>query len=203
MDVDARRSPRKRVHLRVEFPRAQDFVEQYAENLSSGGVFVRGAEGLSQFEQVTIKLALPGLGAFELQAEVIHVIPRDQAGARGPGIGFAIRVAPPGFDDALTGYLVRLGNRANMTVFVDGEPWRELVSDAGYHVAAVPDAPGELASVIARESSVAGVLVPTNEAADYAAALAGAGKDMLVIAVDGSTSVEAVLDRLDGALAPA
>lgn len=197
MAADARRSPRQRVRLRVEFARAQDFVEQYAENLSAGGLFVRGAEGLVPMQMIVLKLALPGLGTFEVQAQVMHVLSQ---GAGGPGVGLAIRKAPVGFDDALTGYLLRLGNRKDVIVLVTGSPWRETIVDAGYSIAPLPKDPARVPAAVEAIERLAGIVVPEGDAAAVRDALRGTGKDSLVIAVADTTAIETVLDRLDGAL---
>ncbi len=195
---DARKSPRRRVHLRVEFARAREFVEQYAENLSSGGLFVRGIDGLSSGEEVSINITLPGLGTFTVQAEVAH----QRATGGAPGVGFAIRSAPLGFADALAAYLLRLGRRADMVVFVDESPWCGAIADAGYRVEPVPAPQDVAAALAARDAQVAGIVAPRDLAAELAAALASSGKDSLVISLSAASDVGALLDRLDDALAP-
>ena len=199
---DARRYPRQRVHLRVKFLRACDFVEQYAENLSAGGVFIAGAEGLALGDEVTLELELPGFGSYSVVASAAHVVTAAQATtSRRQGIGFEIRKGPPGFKEALMTYLTRLGRRAEMIVLVSQDPWRELIAEAGYGVWPLPHPQG-LVSVIAMcESPIAGIVVPAALESMYASALAFIGRDSsTVIPVEPGDEPEPVLERLDTSL---
>lgn len=186
------------MHLRVSFQRARDFVEQYAENLSAGGLFVRGATRLALREQVTLELDLPGHGAFAVTAEVAHVVPPGDP-HRAPGVGLSLVTKPPGFDDALTAYLMRLGRRPDAKVFVSHDPWRSLLADAGYHVLDLPP-PHQLVQVLGDTAAV-GLLAPEDLAEQYRAALAFLGEDgSLVIPLHPKLPVEPVLAWLDDKL---
>lgn len=199
MTIDARRFPRKRVHLQVAYRKARDFVQQYAENLSAGGMFIRDADGLALRDEVTIELTLPGHGAYTVVAEVAHVVGADDPARRHVGVGLQIKHGPPGFQDALNAYLLRLGRRAAATVFVDVEPWRELIADAGYRVAPLPP-PHGLITVIGDASAV-GILAPQELVESYAAALAFLGGDhTTVIPVHPKLPLDPVLAWLDDKL---
>lgn len=196
MGADARKSPRSRVHLRVTFRGARDFVEQYAENLSAGGLFVRDVKGLRVRERVTLALELPGHGAYAVEAEVAHVAGPEHAR---PGVGLQLVVTPPGFQQALETYLLQLGRRADAKVFVDAEPWRSLLAEAGYQVLPLPP-PTQLVRLIGDTAAV-GVLPPVAAAEPYRGALAFLGLEgSLVIPIDDRVPVEPVLAWLDSNL---
>jgi Tfp pilus assembly protein PilZ len=202
MSDSRRRHPRQRVHLSVRFQRARDFVQQYAENLSAGGVFVAGDFDLPMHEEVTLEIELPGHGAYTVHGIVAHLIRPGQAvKGRGAGIGIEIREGPPGFKDALAAYLARLGHRAMKIVLVSIEPWREIVADAGYGVWPLPHPQG-LVSVIAMcEQPIAGIVVPQGLESLYASALAFIGRDSSsVIPVDPDDEADPVVARLDESL---
>ncbi|MBS1117781.1 MAG: hypothetical protein H6Q90_9 [Deltaproteobacteria bacterium] len=198
MGIEARQYPRKRVHLRVGYHRALDFVEQYAENLSAGGMFIRDATGLALRDEVALELDLPGHGTFSVVAEVAHVGPPDPTtGTR--GVGLQLRKGGPGFADALNEYLMRLGRRTEATVFVDIEPWRQLIVDAGYRVEPLPP-PHALVGLIGDHTAV-GILAPDDVAQRYRSALAFLGEDgSLVIPVHAKLPVSPILAWLDDKL---
>lgn len=187
-----RRYPRHKVHLKVSYGRAIDFVEQYADTLALGGMFIRGATELAAGDEVSITLELPGSGAFTVKAECRYVI------ADGPkgGAGFQITSGPPGYVDLLSGYLLRLGRRKDAVVFVDAEPWRTLIREAGYNVEALP-APAELARIFA-ELRLLAIMPPLAQADDYDAALQAHGVDSsLLIPIHAELPVDPVLAWLD------
>jgi hypothetical protein len=101
------------VHLSVRYEVAAEFRREYADNLSRGGLFIRGGSGLARRREVDVAIELPGLGEFHVQAEVMHVIGADEAAELGrtAGAGLSIAHAPDGFQAALAQYLERLGRR--------------------------------------------------------------------------------------------
>ena len=113
-----RSSARFRVHLSVRYEIAHEFVREYAENLSRDGLFITGAQDLELLQEVAVEIGLPGFQSFRVRAEVAHIFDEEHAAPLGrvAGAGLAITRAPPGFQDALTGYLHRLGKRADATV---------------------------------------------------------------------------------------
>jgi len=190
--VDARKYPRSRVHLRVSYKRGDRLVEKFAENLSAGGLFLRNAEGLAQGDVVAIEIELPRHGVFRVNAEVRHAL-------TSAGVGMQLRSPPAVFASALAAYLKRLEQRTSAKVFVDADPWRQLLSEAGYEVLPLP-APTELVGVIGDARAV-GLLVPEAAAEQYQSALGFLGADSsLVIAIHPKLPVEPLLALLDDKL---
>jgi Tfp pilus assembly protein PilZ len=198
-----RRAARYRVHLQVRYEAAADFVREYAENLSRGGLFIRRARGLARHRDVMVELELPGFGSYQVRAEVVHVITPEMAAEHGraAGAGLAIREAPDGFEEALSNYLVRLGRRADSLLLAADEPLGRLLVAAGYQVAPVasPETLGEaLAAQRGGEARLVGVVVPSAEIEAYRLA-AGDAAD-LVIAMDEPRQIDEVLVALDAGL---
>jgi hypothetical protein len=190
------------VHLSVRFARAREFVIEYAENLSQGGLFVKGAGSLGALEEVDVEIDLPGAGTYTVKAEVAHTI--DAATAtrlgRSAGAGLAITESPPGFTDALQAYLQRLGRRADVMVMVTDETFGLLLAAAGFQVATAPE-PDQLAAAIAHsEVPVAGVVVSRGQAPDYQQATTAAGAGDVVVTMDSTEDFERVLEWLDNEL---
>lgn len=192
MYENERRYPRHKVHLKVSYGRAVDFVEQYADTLALGGMFIRDATDLAVGEEVSVTLELPGSGTLTLKAEVRYVL------ATGPkrGAGMQITSGPRGYVDQLSGYLLRLGRRADAAVFVDAEPWRTLIRESGYLVSPLPP-PSEIVRIFSDLRLVA-IMPPIALADDYDAALhAHGGDSSLIIPIHPELPVEPVLAWLD------
>src|SRR5215213_8007503 len=103
MGIDQRKHPRYGVHLAVRYTNAEQFVADYVENLSAGGLFIAGADQLPLMTETDVHIELPGQGEWIVRAKSVFVI--DEAAAakmgRKAGAGFEIQTKPPGFDDAL------------------------------------------------------------------------------------------------------
>ncbi len=202
MEPVRRRAARYRVHLSVRYETAADFVREYAENLSKGGLFIRRARGLARHRDVMVELELPGFGAYQVRAEVVHVISPEMAAEHGraAGAGLAIREAPDGFEEALANYLHRLGRRADSLVLAAAEPAARLLVAAGYQVAAVssPDSLGDALAAQAADARLVGVVVPGAEVDPYR--LAAADNAELVVAMDEPRQIDEVLVQLDARL---
>ena len=181
---------------------AREFVVEYAENLSNGGMFIKGAEHLSPLESVSIEVTLPGFGTYAIKGEVAHVLTAEMASmyGRAAGVGIAITQAPADFNDALRRYLHRLGKRADHAVLVYAEHLRTLLAHTGYQVAATPEAAELSAAIVHSEHPVIGVIVPVVEVARYAAAAAAAGAGNIVIPMTSEQELAVVLERLDAEL---
>lgn len=202
MEPVRRRAARYRVHLSVRYETAADFVREYAENLSKGGLFIRRARGLTRHRDVMVELELPGYGAYQVRAEVVHVITPEMAAEHGraAGAGLAIREAPDGFEEALSNYLLRLGRRADSLVLAAGEPASRLLVAAGYQVVPVasPDGLGDALAGHDHEARLVGVVVPGAEVDPYR--LAAADHADLVVAMDEPQQIDQVLVQLDARL---
>lgn len=190
--------PRYLVRLAVRFVEARDYVLEYAENLSRGGLFVAGAQHLDPLEEVTIRVDLPGFGAYEVECRVAHTLSEERAAKLGrrPGAGFAIMSAPEGFEEALSQYLLVLGRRRDATVVVAEEGAAELLAAAGYRVERVPGPEALVAAVDAMPKPLA-VVVPQAEASAYRAALAATPVADLVVAIGDEGPTDALLNALD------
>lgn len=199
---DGRRSDRFRVRLAVRYERAAEFVREYAENLSAGGLFVAGATDLQPLDEVLVEIDLPGLGTYRVTVEVAHVLDAATAAraGRSAGAGMSIRKAPPNFERALSTYLQRLGSRADHLVLVESALLRQALGAAGYGVEAAPD-PGGLVTTIARlEQPVLRVVVGPSGAPYYRDAAAKAGDDELILVWDDPADLDGVLTALDALL---
>jgi hypothetical protein len=176
------------VHLRVSYKRGDQVVEKFAENLSKGGMFLNHAEDLVVGELVQIEIELPKHGVFRVNADVKHVI--------SGGAGLQLKSPPGAFATVLAAYLARLDGRTTAKVFVDGEPWRRLLTEAGYRVLPLPP-PNALVQVVGDARTV-GLLAPPDAVEAYRSALAFLGHERsLVLAVDDQLPVEPVLVWLD------
>lgn len=177
---------------------AADFVREFAENLSRGGMFIRGARGLARRRDVVVELDLPGYGVFEVMAEVAHVVSDAVAAEQGraAGAGLAIRESPAGFDDALSGYLARLSRRADSIVLAEGEAAR-LLQAAGYQVRPI-ESPERLgAQVDGCDRQLIGVVVPDGRIAEFAAAARGTHAAELLVPMRPERPIDEVLAMLD------
>jgi Tfp pilus assembly protein PilZ len=196
---ERREHPRHRVHLSIRFGQANEFVQQFADNLSQGGLFVPGDHRLKPEEEIDAEIDLPGLGTFRVRAKVAHQIaPKaaSQSGGRA-GVGLKITRAPEGFQNALNAYLRRLGQRKKTIVFARDAACAAVLHEAGYQVAPVP-APIKLAAAIDSSTArVVGVVVPPPDLDDYAAAAASIGMGNLAIAMHSPAELDIVLALLD------
>jgi len=68
---EQRRDHRYRVHIGVKYGIAEQFVADYAENLSIGGLFIEGAHNLQLYERVEFEIDLPGLGHWRVVAKTV------------------------------------------------------------------------------------------------------------------------------------
>ncbi len=194
-----RKGARYLVHLSVRYGSAREFVEEYATNLSAGGLFIRGAYDLEPLTPITVEISLPGFRSFRVHAQIVHVITPEMAAASGhqPGAGVAITQRPEGFDAAMTEYLQRLGRRRDHLVFASDEACRKLLEDAGYQTAPAPPA-ADLGSVIAgSDFPVLGVVVARAQESAYTAAAAAAGIPGAVRSIDYLEELDDLLTELD------
>ena len=74
MGVEQRRHPRYGVHLAVRYTNAEQFVTDYVENLSTGGLFIAGANQMPLFTETDVDIELPGQGSWKVRAKSVFII---------------------------------------------------------------------------------------------------------------------------------
>ena len=201
MSIEQRRHPRYGVHLAVHYANAEEFVTDYIENLSTGGLFIGGANRLPLFTETDVQVELPGQGSWTVRAKTVFII--DDAAAaqigRKAGAGFEIVTKPPGFDDALLGYLLRLGRRRDHAVMVGEIPGKELIVDAGYRVIPL-ESEDEVAIALANDDAkIVAIIVQASLVGPYRDRLGEKGKS-LVFPASGADDVVDILARIDSLL---
>ena len=201
MGAEQRRYPRYGVRLSVRYTNAEQFVNDYVENLSAGGLYISGANQLPLHSETDIFIELPGQGTWTVRAKSTFIIDEEAAAKSGrkPGAGFEIVTKPPGFDDALLGYLLRLGRRREHAVMVGEVPGIELIRDAGYRVIPL-ESEDEVAFALANDDAkIVGVIVPSSQVQTYRDRLGDKGK-ALVLAAASDDDVVDILARIDSLL---
>lgn len=201
MGIEQRRHPRYGVHLSVRYTNAEQFVADYVENLSVGGLFIAGAHRLPLSTETAVAVELPGQGEWTLRAKSVFVI--DEAAAarmgRKAGAGFEITEKPPGFDDALLGYLLRLGRRRDHAVMVGEVPGVDLITDAGYRVIPL-ESEDEVAIALANDDAkIVAIIVQSSLATPYRDRLGEKGKS-LVFPANSVDDIVDILARIDSLL---
>jgi hypothetical protein len=173
-------------------------VSDYVENLSVGGLFIVGANQMPLFTETDVQIELPGQGSWTVRAKSVFLVDATAAEASGrkAGAGMEILDKPPGFDDALLGYLLRLGQRRDHSIMVGGVPGVKLIEDAGYRVIGLE--PPQIAAALADDPLVklVGVLVPPDRVQEYREGLGSRGND-LVYAVKSENEIADFLARID------
>jgi len=182
MSIEQRKYPRYGVRLGVRYATASEFVNDYVENLSQGGLFIAGAK-LEMFQITTVQIELPGSGNWTVTAKAVFIL--DEATAekmqRRPGIGLEMIEKPSGFEDALLGYLLRLGRRRDHELIVGDVPGASFFSDAGFRVVPVGATKTALAAIVRPEDPEPEVSCP-------------------VFRVGHVAQLRDILERLDGLL---
>ena len=200
MSNDGRR-PRRRAQLKVVYRTSREFVTQYADYLSAGGMFVKDATGLVREEEVEVEVELPGHGTYTLVAEVMHVVPPNDPGLLPAGVGLQLRPDSNGFATAVDAYLLRLGHRGKTRVLVELEPWRQQLVDAGYVVR--PLVPVNRLVSLLDGSGPIGIVVASQDAAAYSTELRFLGETRsTVVAMHPKLPFGPLLTWLDDRLLP-
>ena len=198
---EQRRYPRYGVHLAVRYTNAEQFVTDYVENLSAGGLYIAGAHQLAMLTETRVEIELPGQGTWTVGAKSVFVIDEQAAAKMGrlPGAGFEILDKPPGFDDALLGYLLRLGRRRDHVVMVGEVPGIQLIGEAGYRVIALESEDEVAFSLANDDAKIIAIIVPPALVSAYRNRLGERGKE-LVFPASGAADIVDVLARIDSLL---
>lgn len=200
MGIEQRRYPRYGVHLAVRYANAEQFVNDYVENLSIGGLYLAGAHTLPLLTETDVVIELPGQGSWTVRAKSVFIIDENAARTSGrrAGAGMEITTKPPGFDDALLGYLLRLGQRRDHSVMVGDIAGIRVITDAGYRVIAL-EAPEEAAKLVDDLLvKLIAVLVPTDQVDHYMVGMGASAS--LVIGIKSEGEMPDVLARIDSLL---
>jgi hypothetical protein len=199
--IEQRKSPRYGVHLAVRYTNAEQFVTDYVENLSEGGLFIAGAHKMPLLTETDVSIELPGQGAWNVRARSVFIIDANAAKVSGrtAGAGMAIIGKPPGFDDALLGYLLRLGQRRDHSVMCGDVTGTRVITDAGYRVIPL-ESPEEAVRLVGDPLvKLVAVLVPPDQVDLYMTRM-GHPAASLVIGVRNETDMPDVLARVDSLL---
>jgi uncharacterized protein (TIGR02266 family) len=112
-DESRRAFPRVPTQFAVRFATVQDFVLEYAANISAGGVFVHSNDPPPMNSVVRVEMELPGGGPpVPARAMVVHRVTPEEAQAKGtlPGMGVQFMDADDEFrrriDQAIDGILL-------------------------------------------------------------------------------------------------
>lgn len=180
----------------VRFATAAEFVTEYAENLSAGGLFLRNGHELEPLSQIQVQLDLPGYGSFEVTAKVAHVMDAATAARfkRDPGAGMQLIEVPDGFEEALMGYLARLGKRRDCLLLIEEDECIELCEGAGYRVEKT--GMGSVTEQVLTETILA-LIVAKEQGPMYREMLAVSPRQVPVIGCQCPLDGEALLVELD------
>jgi len=200
--VEQRRHPRYATRLAVRYSNAEQFVTDYVENLSAGGLFIAGAHQLPISTETDVQVELPGQGSWTVRAKVQFLVDPTAALATGrkAGAGMQIISKPPGFDDALLGYLLRLGRRRDHAVMVgEGVIGAPLFVDAGYRVLPL-ESEDEVAFALANgDAAIVAIVLSPSLVQAYQDRLGERGKTVVFSAVS-IEDVHDILARIDSLL---
>lgn len=199
---DKRKHPRFGVRLAVRYTNAEQFVTDYVENLSEGGLFIAGAHQLPMGSESDVSVQLPGQGDWTVRAKVVFLIDPDAAliTGRKPGAGMEIQSKPPGFDDALLGYLLRLGRRRDHAVMLgEGVIGAQLFADAGYRVQPL-ESEDEVAFALANgDAAIVAIVLPPTQVQQVRDRLGERGKEVVFSATT-IDDIHDILARIDSLL---
>lgn len=183
--------------LAVRFVSATEFVTEYAENLSAGGLFIRHAHKLEPLSEITVHIDLAGFESFKVKARVAHVMDEELAEKMGrtAGAGLQLTEVPTGFEEALVGYLARLGRRRDFIVLTENPACLHMLSEAGFRVAET--APGSVTEQSLGEPTTLAVVVDKSASAMYRDVLSVSPRPIPVIGCYFEVDEEPLLAELD------
>lgn len=104
---ELRRGPRFSVVLDVEFKSEADFSQEYATNISKGGIFVRTGQKLETGATVGVKIKLPNGQLLQAVGIVSHRVDHPDSG----GVGVKFSENDAAFKTFLERYVASLSNR--------------------------------------------------------------------------------------------
>ena len=182
---------------RVVLSAKSEDVEHYVENLSRGGLYLRGLEQLEPGDAVEVELELPGAYCFLIRCRVAYVLadPAATACGRQPGAGLQIVESDPGFDDALEYFLHQLGRRSDFVVMASDPECRRMIQEAGYQARPAPPPEQLLEAVERSDAPVLGVVVTRSQQEAYLAAATAGGDPRLVHAIDYLEELDETMSR--------
>lgn len=199
---EQRKHPRYGVHLAVRYANAEQFVTDYVENLSEGGLFISGAHQMAMGTETDVQVELPGQGDWKVRAKVVFLIDPTAAQSTGrkPGAGMEILTKPPGFDDALLGYLLRLGRRRDHAMMISDEViGKQLFADAGYRLLPL-ESEDEVAMALADgDAQIVAIVLPPSLVTPYRDRLGERAKS-LVFSPRSIEDVQDILAQIDSLL---
>lgn len=202
MGIEQRKHQRYDVRLAVRYANAEEFVTDYVENLSVGGLYIAGAHQLQLLTETDVQIELPGQGAWTVRGKVAFLIDPQAAklAGREPGAGIEILTKPPGFDDALLGYLLRLGRRRDHVIMIaEGMIGANLFVEAGYRVQPL-ESEDEVAFALSDSTAaIIAIVLPPSLVTTYRDRLGEAGK-AIVFSVSTIEDVHDILARIDSLL---
>ena len=202
MGTEQRRHERYATRLVVRYNKAAEFVVQYTENLSIGGVFVAGARDIELLQEIDVEIELPGQPTWRVRAKAVFVVDEATAATQGrvAGVGMEITRKPPGFEDALLGYLLRLGRRRDFAVMVGGVPGADRIADAGYRTLPLEDVSTFVNALVNASVPIIGVVVPPSSFAVYEALARTNGAGDIVFVASSVDDVVDIVARIDSLL---
>ena len=161
--------------------------------MSVGGLFIAGSHTRELPAEIDIDIELPGQGSWRVKARAVFRLDAEAAkkAKRRAGIGFQITERPAGFEDALLGYLLRLGRRRDFIVMAGDILGRELLVDSGYNIVTLA-VDAELARALEDDKLLA-IVVPPEIFEPYR----GYGGGERVIAVGDPEQIPDLIARLD------
>ncbi len=135
----------------MSYTNAARFHSEYIASLSLGGVFVPNARVRELLEEEEIEIVLPGQGRWLVLAQSVMQCQQ--------GVGFHITHKPPGFDEGLLGYFLRINRRREVTLLVGEVPGDSLFAELGYRVEPLGDA-DDIAIALGSGRALAAVVPP-------------------------------------------
>jgi hypothetical protein len=167
--TDQRRHDRYQVHLAVTYASAAEFVRDYIDNLSIGGLFIAGTREFELLKEQEVTIDLPGQGIWRVLARPVFILTEEAARRAGksPGAGMEITVKPAGFDDAMFGYLLRLGRRREVAVMVGDVPGADRIAISGYQVLPLPSLDTIVSAIANAPVPIIAVVVPSSLFVEY------------------------------------